>query len=66
MGDESLFYGDAEVTARATVLAQTVISIRTAQGKSLPSNFPVGSVEWEAAEIEFAEDINRVLAGTAC
>ncbi|SAL50416.1 hypothetical protein AWB64_05334 [Caballeronia sordidicola] len=56
-------FGDAELTAQANALAQTVISIRTAQGKSLPRDLPVGSLEWETTALEFVRDIERVLEG---
>lgn len=63
MNDGPMFFGDAELMAQATVLAQTVISIRTARGKSLPRDFSGESPELEAVALEFADDIVRVLAG---
>ena len=56
-------FGGAALTAEATVLAETVISIRIARGKSLPRDVPVDSLEWETAALEFVKDIERVLAG---
>jgi len=63
MDSELPFFGDADLSAQASAVAQTVISIRTAQSKSLPRDLPVGSLEWETAALEFARDIERVLAG---
>ncbi|AME27172.1 hypothetical protein [Caballeronia sordidicola] len=63
MDDELLLFGDAEVSVGAAVNAQTVISIRDAQRKSLPRELPVDSVEWEAAALEFAKDTDRVSTG---
>ncbi|AMM14695.1 hypothetical protein AX768_11920 [Burkholderia sp. PAMC 28687] len=63
MNDGAMFFGDAELMAEAMVLAQTVISIRTARGKRLPRDFSSESPELEAVALEFADDIVRVFAG---
>ncbi|MDP9158564.1 MAG: hypothetical protein M3O74_30510 [Pseudomonadota bacterium] len=62
MDDGAMFFCDAELLAQATILAQTVVSIRTAQSKSLPRDFAGESPEWEVAALEFAQDVERVLA----
>ncbi len=58
-------FGDAELTAQATALAETVIAIRIAQGKSLRRDLPVDSLDWETVAFEFAKEIERVLAAEA-
>ena len=45
----------------AKALSQSVVTIRTAQGKNVPSDFPPGSPEWQATALEFVQDIDRVL-----
>ncbi|WP_438396944.1 hypothetical protein [Caballeronia sp. DA-9] len=63
MDSELPLFGDADLSAKASALAQTVISIRSAQGKSLPRDLLLGSLEWETAALEFVRDVERVLAG---
>ncbi|MFK4448035.1 MULTISPECIES: hypothetical protein [Caballeronia] len=45
----------------AKALSQSIVTIRTAQGKNVPSDFPHGSPEWQATALEFVQDIDRVL-----
>ena len=63
MDDELTLFGDGELAAQVAVLAQTVISIRIARAKTLPRDLPLDSLEWEAAALKFARDVERVLAG---
>ena len=46
----------------AKALSQSIVTIRTAQGKNMPSDFPHGSSEWQATALEFVQDIDRLLA----
>ena len=65
MDSELPLFGDAELTAQATALAETVIALRIARGKSLPRNLPVDSLDWETVALDFAKDIERVLTAEA-
>lgn len=65
MDSELPLFGDAELTAQATALAETVVAIRIAQGKTIPRDLPVDSPDWETIALEFAKDVERVLTAEA-
>jgi hypothetical protein len=62
--DEDKFSVDDSIPPfeAAKALCQSIITIRAAQGKNMPSDFPHGSPEWQATALEFLQDIDRVLA----
>ena len=60
--DYRSFDGSIPPFEKAKALSQSIVTIRTAQGKNVPSDFPHGSSEWQATALEFVQDVDRVLA----
>jgi hypothetical protein len=60
--DNCSFDGSIPPFDEAKALCQSIVTIRTAQGKNMPSDFPHGSSEWQATALEFVQDIDRLLA----
>jgi hypothetical protein len=61
--DDSLPDGSTPPLEEAKALSESIVTIRMAQGKNIPSDFPHGSPEWQATALEFVKDIDRVLTG---
>jgi len=51
---------DDSLLQEAKALRDSIVMIRTAQGKSVPSEFPFASPGWHAAALLFAQDIDRL------
>jgi len=51
---------DDSLLQEAKALRDSIVMIRTAQGKSVPSEFPFGSPGWHAVALQFAQDIYRL------
>jgi hypothetical protein len=47
--------------AESRSIGLTVAAMRKAQGKHNPNDFPIGSPEFEALEMEFLEDVLRFM-----
>jgi len=60
--ENASFDGSIPAFEEAKALSESIVTIRTAQGKNVPSDFPHGSPEWQAIALEFVQDIDRVLA----
>lgn len=61
--DESFPEEASEPFEEAKALSASIVTIRMAQGKPVPSDFPPGSPEWQETALEFVKDIDRVLGG---
>jgi hypothetical protein len=59
---EDPFPADDNLFLEARAFALSIDSIRRAQGKPNPADFPVGTPEWSAVIADFAADILRLPA----